>query len=174
MGGGGEQTQEVKNEPWSGQVPYLTGSQIAPVITNPVPINSDWLAWSNQVAQTGMPSAPPPMNMNNPMLSGNNVYAGQPNIFGQGYPSPVQQPMAAGQSNPAQVPTPGGNVGFGPGGGTGQPSQLPVYQGPQSQTPAPVPNGSAPYSNEYLAGLFSSLENPSQVSSWIADLLSKR
>jgi len=86
MGGGKEEKVVTKNEPWAQQIPYLVGGQIAPVVSQPVPVNADWLWWANQVAQTGTPIATvPAMSMNNPMLTGENVYGGQPNIFGESF-----------------------------------------------------------------------------------------
>lgn len=86
MGGGKEEKVVTTNTPWAEQVPYLIGPQIAPVISQPTPINADWLWWANQVAQTGMPiSQVPAMSMQNPMLTGENVYGGQPNIFGESF-----------------------------------------------------------------------------------------
>lgn len=72
-GGSGSGTQTVVNEPWSGLKPYLTGeSEYRPQTQRP--LNSDWLYW-NYMAGQGMPiGPPPPMYVDDPQYSGQNVY----------------------------------------------------------------------------------------------------
>lgn len=84
-----EQSQNLP--PWL--EPYMTG-QAAPT-PQPIPLNYNWLDALNAAATTGMPQQPmPPMSMNNPMMTFNNVntpYSGGPWGLGMGPGVPTKE-----------------------------------------------------------------------------------
>lgn len=125
--GSGTGTQTVIQEPWPGVQPYLTGeSGYVPQVGGP--ISSDWLYW-NYMAGQGMPvGPPPPMFVNSPQYTGENVYD----------PPFQYQPIrstgpAYGDQGPYGAPTPdtGGLLSQGP-------PQYPSSSG-TGTVPAPAP-----------------------------------
>lgn len=71
--GGGGGTQTIVNEPWSGVKPYLTGESSYRPQTQP-PINSDWIYWNYMMSQGAPVGPPPPMFVDMPQYTGQNVY----------------------------------------------------------------------------------------------------
>lgn len=102
-GGGGSAggTQVMKTVPWEGLEPYLTGKSDYVPQTNK-PLSSDWLHWMYLTAQGAPYGPPPPMYVDDPRYTGENVYDppfqyqqgrtegigyGQDTPFGSGKPS---------------------------------------------------------------------------------------
>ncbi len=77
--GGGDDEVTRTNEPWSGVQPYLTGEGQVPWAGTPA-MNLDWMRYNQDLAEGVNDSwlaTPPPMLMNDPRLTGENVYQPQ-------------------------------------------------------------------------------------------------
>lgn len=124
MSKGGPEAVDVENEPWEPLQPYLTGGasgNAGPNFGAPVPLNYNWLDWAQQIGG-GMPSNAPPMSMNDPRMTFDNVhtpYQGGPWGYGMG---PGQLTTEAGIPGQQELPGgggmgAGGKFGFGSNGG---------------------------------------------------------
>ena len=134
-GGGGDQTQTVINEPWGPLQEFLVGNfNHTPQMNNP--LNSDWLWWNYMMGQGYMVGPPPPMMVDDPRYTGENVYD-PPFQF-----QPHRQNVAFGDNGPhgAGVPNTGidPNQGY-PSGNPNNPNLTPAT--PQPAAPA-APEGS--------------------------------
>ena len=118
------------------------------------------------------------MDMRNPLLSGENVYAGQPDIFGNPYSIQPQMPtgiVPGGAGIPQGVNEPTVGPPLGPNAPSPSPSPaptFPTYPGPTSAVPSPVPVGgtSGKTLAEILAGGYGvPLESGPIGPAWMSD-----